>query len=73
MLKLPGAAGLQALDPSAKAALAVVLREIQKDARERADKCWSTHKGPMALYWKAIGVYSGHLARVLNRKAEAGK
>lgn len=44
-----------------------VLRGIQADARGRADKAWKTHKAPMALYWKAVSVYAGHLARALNR------
>lgn len=73
VLALSGVAALRALDPSTRAMIAAALREIQTDARERADKCWKTHKAPMALYWKAVGVYAGHLARALTRKAEAGE
>lgn len=46
--------------------LIAVLRDIRADARARADKAWTTHKAPMALYWKAVSVYAGHLARALN-------
>ena len=40
-------------------------RELALDARVRADKAWKTHKAPMAVYWKAVSVYAGHLARAL--------
>ena len=69
VLALPGVAALRALDPSTRAAIAGALRDIQADARERAVKCWKTHKAPMALNWKAVGVYAGHLARALSRPA----
>ncbi|MDB5737842.1 MAG: hypothetical protein JWO65_1510 [Sphingomonas bacterium] len=62
---LPGAAALGKLDPATRAVIATILRDIQRDARDRADKCWRTHKAPMAVYWKAVGVYAGHLARAL--------
>lgn len=26
---------------------------------------WGRHKAPMALYWKVVGVYAGHIARAL--------
>lgn len=65
ILALPAAASIQALDPSARAALRGLLLEVQADARARAEKCWRTHKAPMAVYWKAVGVYAGHIARVL--------
>lgn len=42
-----------------------LLIDISKDARERAEKCWRTHKAPMAAYWKAVAVYAGHTARAL--------
>lgn len=65
ILALPGASRLQALEPSTRSALRGVLLDIQADARARADKCWRTHKAPMAVYWKAVGVYAGHIARAL--------
>ena len=65
VLALPSAKLLQRLDPEARSALRLTLLDLQRDARERAEKCWRTHKGPMAAYWKATGVYAGHMARVL--------
>lgn len=66
LLALDGAVALQSLDATTRALIARALRDIQRDARLRAEKCWKTHKAPMAVYWKAVGVYSGHLARVLS-------
>lgn len=28
------------------------------------EKSWRTHKAPMALYWKCVAVYAGHIARL---------
>lgn len=42
-----------------------ILLAIRADAQVRADKCWRTHKAPMALYWKCVAVYTGHIARAL--------
>ena len=63
VLSLPAVAALRALEPDTRAAIATVFWDIQRDARLRADKCWKTHKAPMAVYWKAVGVYCGHIAR----------
>lgn len=71
LLALPGAVALQQLTAEQRAPLAIALRSIQADARLRADKCWKTHKAPMAVYWKAVGVYCGHLARVLDARHPA--
>jgi hypothetical protein len=57
---------LRALPPEQRAALKAVLRDIALDARFRAEKCWRTHKAPMAAYWKAVSVYAGHTARALS-------
>ncbi len=65
VLALPGARLLVALPPECRAALRATLLDLKADARERADKCWFKHKGPMAVYWKAVSVYAGHIARVL--------
>lgn len=65
LLALDGVKALRALDPTVRATIASALKEVQLDARERADKAWRTHKAPMAVYWKAVGVYAGHLSRVL--------
>lgn len=65
ILALPSMAEVNALDASSRAAMRALLLDIQRDARERADKCWRTHKAPMAVYWKAVGVYAGHIARAV--------
>lgn len=70
ILALPAARALDSLPGPARAALEQILREIQIDARLRAEKAWRTHKAPMALYWKAVSVYSGHIARAIARSAE---
>ena len=65
VLALPGFAALRELSPDVRKLIAAALRDMQRDARERAEKCWTTHKAPMALYWKAVGVYAGHIARAV--------
>jgi len=65
IVALPSLAKLQALSPEAKEALAEVLQEIALDARARGEKCWRTHKAPMAAYWKACSVYAGHIRRAV--------
>jgi hypothetical protein len=67
---LPAAADIAALPPAARDALRRLLLEIRADARVRAEKCWRSHKAPMAAYWKAVSVYAGHAAR-LARAANA--
>lgn len=62
---LPGFKMLTALPYDARQALKMLLRDIAKDAAARAQKSWTTHKAPMALYWKAVSVYAGHIARAI--------
>ena len=69
LLQLEEVADLRRLPAETRSAMSLAFRAIQRDARARADKCWRTHKAPMAVYWKAVGVYAGHLARVLDRPA----
>lgn len=59
------------LPPSARRALADALSELRADALERAETQWRRHKAPMAVYWKVVGVYAGHLARAV-RAADRG-
>lgn len=66
LLALPGFKALQRLPAGVRTQIAAALREMQADCRQRAEKCWRTHKAPMAVYWKAVGVYCGHVARVLD-------
>ena len=65
VLSLPGIAVLRDLPADTRHLIEAALRDIQRDARVRAEKCWRTHKAPMALYWKAVGVYAGHIARAV--------
>lgn len=66
ILALPAArAALAELAPDQAEALARVLVAIQADARDRAEICWRRHKAPMAAYWKAAGVYCGHVAKAI--------
>jgi hypothetical protein len=65
VLSLPAADDLRALDPEARAALIVTLLDIRVDAMARAAESWRRNKGPMAVYWKSVGVYAGHIARAL--------
>lgn len=50
-----------------RTALADVLAELARDARSRAQASWTANKGPMAVYWKAVGAYAGHVSRALRR------
>jgi hypothetical protein len=59
------------LTPSARASLRQALLALRADALRRAEHQWRRHKAPMALYWKVIGVYAGHLARSLREPASA--
>lgn len=53
------------LTPDERSRVRRVILAIRDDARERAVKCWATHKAPMALYWKCVSVYCNHIARCL--------
>lgn len=62
-------ARLQVLPAPIRKALADLLFELGAEARLKANKCWTTHKAPMAVYWKAVSVYSRHIARALKKEA----
>ncbi|WP_242496020.1 hypothetical protein [Sphingobium cupriresistens] len=68
VLALPAARIIAALEPDARAILAFLLRDLQHDARQRADRSWHGHKAVMASYWSAVAVYSGHISRVVHRR-----
>lgn len=53
------------LTPCERERVKTVMLAIRDDARDRAQLNWRRHKAPMALYWKAVSVYAGHIARVL--------
>lgn len=59
---------IQAMPVEARTALKLLLKEVSKDARSRANKTWNTHKAPMAAYWKAVAVYANHAQRVISTK-----
>ncbi|MBX4944604.1 hypothetical protein HJA94_14470 [Rhizobium binae] len=65
VLSLPAAQRINELEPQARALLAEILKDLSRDARERAQKSWRTNKGPMAVYWKAVGAYATHLCRAV--------
>jgi hypothetical protein len=62
-LKGKWAEKFNALPTDSRNALKQNLLELRKDALERSKHCWDRHKAPMALYWKVVGVYAGHLAK----------
>ena len=64
-LKHAWLARFQALPPPARHALRAALIDLRRDAQHRAELQWRRHKGPMACYWRAVGVYAGHIARAL--------
>ncbi|MGN6491185.1 MAG: hypothetical protein ACTHLE_04255 [Agriterribacter sp.] len=51
------------LNTESKIALKGALLALRDDALSRAKYSWNRHKAPMALYWKVVGVYAGHLAK----------
>lgn len=63
VLRLPSARLLKALDEQQKDALIDVLCDIGRDADVKAEESWKRRKGPMAAYWRAVGVYARHIAR----------
>lgn len=71
VLALPATRRLLALPRDQQEVIYDILRDLAADAQSRAEKCWRTHKGPMAAYWKAAAVYAGHLAKVIGRRAKA--
>jgi hypothetical protein len=64
-LALPSIVKLKALPPDAREAICDILGELATDSRAKAEKCWRSHKAPMAAYWKAVAVYAGHVRRAV--------
>ena len=62
------AAATWALPPDVRGVLARLFYDLASDARRRADQAWFKNKGPMAVYWKAVGAYARHIARALNSR-----
>lgn len=65
ILGLAAFQAIRSLPEPTREALRSLLLDLSADSRARADKCWKTHKAPMALYWKCVAVYTGHIARAL--------
>lgn len=53
----------QRLPNDSKEALKQALSDLRDYSLVKAEYSWKKHKAPMALYWKCIGVYAGHLMR----------
>lgn len=66
VLALPAARSLATLDPNTRAFLALLLGDLQQDARTRAHQNWSSHKAVMAAYWSAVATYAGHIRRTID-------
>lgn len=71
-LKARWAERFGALPEPARRALREALLELREDALARAQVQWARHKAPMALYWKVVGVYAGHLARAMRAPTRPG-
>jgi hypothetical protein len=61
-----------ALPPGSRDALRQLLLDLRADAQDNAQKCWKRHKAPMAVYWKCVAVYAGHIARLLRTPTAGG-
>ena len=53
------------LPPEARHALRDALNDLRHEALARSEHSWRRHKAPMALYWKVVGVYAGHISRAI--------
>ncbi|PTR06704.1 MULTISPECIES: hypothetical protein [unclassified Novosphingobium] len=71
ILALPSFGAVQKLDAPSQQALRALMLDLAADARAKADKSWRTHKAPMAVYWKAVSVYAGHIAKAIGRERSA--
>lgn len=65
MLALPSAGRLLQLDAPVRKLLRDLLLDLRREAHERAEASWKARKGPMAVYFRCVAVYAGHIARLL--------
>lgn len=72
ILALPAARRLAHLPPETREMFRDLLLELSRDASDRANHAWKKHKAPMAMYWRAVAVYSRHIARVLAKEVRHG-
>jgi hypothetical protein len=72
ILRCPEAiAALAECPPEARAALSRALSALSREWLATANKCWKTHKPPMATYWKANAANARHIALALRSIPEA--
>ena len=64
-LKTEWAETFNALPSDSKKALKSALQALRLSALAKSQYCWKKHKAPLALYWKVVGVYAGHLSRAI--------
>lgn len=68
LLELPATQrALRELSPVERAHIRAILFELGAQADEKAEASWKRRKGPMAAYWRAVGVYARQTARALKR------
>lgn len=48
-----------------------MLEELATQAHAKAETSWRQRKGPMAAYWRAVGVYARHTARATRKGTQA--
>lgn len=65
LIELAAAREIQALPEDTRRHLRALLLQIRATAHVKAEHSWTKKKGPIALYWKIVAVYAGHIARLL--------
>lgn len=69
LLSLKASERLKSLSPEVRKALRALLMELRAEAHAKAEASWLKRKGPMAVYFRAVAVYAGHIARLLRDDA----
>lgn len=67
LLALEATQRLLELPEAQRLALAAMLAELSTEAHAKAETSWRQRKGPMAAYWRAVGVYARHTSRALRK------
>lgn len=70
VLALPSAWQIHHAGPETRALLRRLLLDLSVDAKDKAERAWRRHKGPMAAYWRSVAVYARHIAAALRRAKE---
>ena len=65
LLALVSAERLQGLPKESRDALRALLLELRASAHEKAEHSWRKRKGPLAVYWRCVAVYAGHISRLV--------